>query len=456
MFKRSEKQSSQKMSTTTTTENQSTSRAGLYLLGIVSLAIVFVFIVVPHNVSFHQLDVEKIHKKYHGEDDTTTTLLDRKIDQEPIHVDDLGGMNNEAKEEDDQKETTTTTRKKSKQTINKEEVEQQHDVGASASSSGKYHPTSRFREDLADKIHQPLLPEKIVRLLSGSVMPKLYHFAGSDADDESKTKCKEWQVKDSSSNVQFAIIFAKLLREKFPPEKGGALDGSGLHWFLDEGGLIGSSRAGALRNADDDFDFFLLLPNLHAPCKPTSLTCDLEEFNNYIHKFLMVFHDEGMCINKFSPDSKRFKSRGRLMYSFQLNRGNADPEKCFQEKKPFAHMHLGIFNEQGQVCTNIWIPPHSTHTKDKLDLDVMLPVSKCRAGSAEVPCPQNITGFLTERNRGEYRRRSADGSCLIVKKKWGAARKKSVAKTLRALDQCGYNSIIDLLPAFEQSGYTNC
>lgn len=315
-----------------------------------------------------------------------------------------------------------------------------------------------------NKLTQPLLPKKILQLYAGSVMPeftykRIHPNDVVDEKDESLKylkKCPEWLEKDSASNIQFAVVFSKLLREKFPPEKGGALDGSGLHWFLDEGGLIGSSRAGSLRNADDDFDFFLLLPNLHMPCRADSLTCTPDEFNSYIHKFLMVFHNEGMCINKFSPDPKRFKSKGRLMYSFQLNRGAADPEACFQEKKPFAHMHLGIFDEQGKVCTNVWIPAHSTHSKDKLDLDVMLPVTRCRAGAVEVPCPQNITGFLTERNQGEYRKRSSDGSCLVVKKKWGLPRKKQAASTLRALDACGYNSIIDLLPEFERTGYKDC
>ena len=39
-----------------------------------------------------------------------------------------------------------------------------------------------------------------------------------------------------------------------------------------------------------------------------------------IHAFLMVFWNAGICINKFHPDRSAFRSRGRLMYSFQLKR----------------------------------------------------------------------------------------------------------------------------------------
>ncbi|CUI15005.1 unnamed protein product [Bodo saltans] len=53
--------------------------------------------------------------------------------------------------------------------------------------------------------------------------------------------------KESSSNYEFLQVFGDMLREKF----------DNLPWWLDEGGLIGSSRAGAMTNADDDFDFFI-------------------------------------------------------------------------------------------------------------------------------------------------------------------------------------------------------
>jgi hypothetical protein len=133
-----------------------------------------------------------------------------------------------------------------------------------------------------------------------------------------------------------------------------------------------------------------------------------------------------------------------------------DPEDCFDEGKPFAHMHLGMFGADGKIHTNIWIPSHSTHVKDALPLDVMLPVSRCRAGPIDVPCPRNVTGFLTLRNKGEYRKKSSDGSCLLVRKKWKAAQKAAAADRVRRLDQCGYNSMVDLLPSFIASGHKSC
>ena len=45
------------------------------------------------------------------------------------------------------------------------------------------------------------------------------------------------------------------------------------HWWLDEGGLIGAARAGGMTNADDDFDFFALLPNQVWPLFYTSWCC---------------------------------------------------------------------------------------------------------------------------------------------------------------------------------------
>lgn len=450
------------------------SRIHLYLVGVVSFGIILIFFIAgPFTSNF--LDVNSVHGKHHNHNPNlivSSSDGERKIDNQKIHVGDLGGENREDEQEEGEGEKNAhASTSKDKHQQNKGDNDEEQASSSSSTSSSNlprfFHRTSRFRRDLMNKIHQPLLPKHIRQLYAGSVMPKFVYKKNraGDKDDDAEAlkyqkKCPQWLEKDSPSNVQFAVEFSRILRDKFPPEKGGALDGSGLHWFLDEGGLIGSSRAGSLRNADDDFDFFLLLPHLHQPCREGSLTCTPEEFNKFIHGFLMVFHDEGMCINKFSPDPKRFKSNGRLMYSFQLNRGGssstADAENCFQEKKPFAHMHLGIFNEEGQVCTNVWIPAHSTHAKDKLRLQDMLPVARCRAGPIDVPCPQNITGFLTVRNGGEYRKRSADGSCLIVKKKWGTARKKNAAKVLKALDDCGYNSIVDLLPAFESSDYTNC
>jgi len=302
---------------------------------------------------------------------------------------------------------------------------------------------------LAPPLVQPLLPAVVLKRLSDS---RMIDILGNTTLNEA---CP-WTEKESGSNVAFMKAFAPIFRNEFPASKGGARDGSGLHWFLDEGGLIGSSRAGSMANADDDFDFFVLLPNQHAPCRPDSITCTPEEFERYIHRFLMVFWEKGgMCINKFHPSPDKFKSRRRLMYSFQLNRNkDVPPERCFQEGKPFAHMHLGMFTPEGKVKTNIWAHG-TTHPMDELDLSIMLPVTRCRAGPVDAPCPRNITQFLTVRNRGEYRS-GGDGSCLLVRKKWGAARKKvAVQKTLE-LSRCGYNTMADLAPEFIASDYRTC
>ena len=297
-------------------------------------------------------------------------------------------------------------------------------------------------------LSQPLLPSAVMALLSRSPMIDIL------GDTRINDACP-WGEKESGSNVAFMKAFAPIFRDAFPASKGGAPDGSGLHWFLDEGGLIGSSRAGSMANADDDFDFFVLLPNQHAPCRPDSITCTAEEFEEYIHRFLMVFWERGMCINKFPPKRDKFKSRRRLMYSFQLNRNpDLPPERCFQEGKPFAHMHLGMFTPEGRIKTNIWAHG-TTHPMDELDLGIMLPVTRCRAGPVDAPCPHNITKFLTVRNRGEYRS-GGDGSCLLVRKKWGAARKKAAVQRTLDLSRCGYNTMGDLVPEFIASDYRTC
>ena len=290
---------------------------------------------------------------------------------------------------------------------------------------------------------QPLLPKHVMELLNRAdnmvdlTTPRVFD----------KSKCPvEPSENELPSNIQFLDFFTKVFREKF----------DNLPWMLDEGGLIGASRAGAMKNADDDFDFFLILPNNHAPCRPDSLTCTEEEFHHYIHKFLMVFWDLGLCINKFNPDKKKFKSKMRLMYSLQLNRpAGVDPEHCFIEEKPFAHMHLGMFTEEGLLQTNIWAV-HTTHARDKLPLNVLLPTSRCRIGLRDAPCPNNITEYLTIRNRGEYRKRAADGVCLLVKNRWKPAVKKAQVEKTLLLERCGYNSIVDLVAPFVASDYKTC
>jgi hypothetical protein len=316
-------------------------------------------------------------------------------------------------------------------------------VGSGGDATGS---TVKTRQQL----RQPLLPPDVLRLLSDSSMIDVM------GDTKLRDACP-WSEKESASSVAFAKTFSRIMRNRFPPERGGAPDGSGLHWFLDEGGLIGSGRAGSLANADDDFDFFALLPNQHAPCRVDSLTCTAEEYEKYIHEFLMVFWDEGLCINKFHPDPKKFRkfNTRRMMFSFQLDRRpDVAPDSCFVEGKPFAHMHLGMFTKEGKIKTNMWAHG-STHPMDELDLKLMLPVRRCRAGPVDAPCPNNITGFLTVRNRGEYRN-SGDGNCLLVRKKWGMERKKLAVVRTRELAACGYNTMVDLVPSFVASGYQTC
>lgn len=288
---------------------------------------------------------------------------------------------------------------------------------------------------------QPLLPQSVMDLLN-----REDSMVDLEDDATNKACVPPIDEKESSTNTAFLKEFTRIFKYNF----------SNLPWMLDEGGLIGSSRVGSMANADDDFDFLALLPNQHAPCSPDSLTCTPEQFNDFIHDFLMVFWNAGMCINKFHPNRAKFVSRMRLMYSFQLGRrADVPPEQCFIQGKPFAHMHLGIFNDKGLFQTNIWAKG-TTHPMDELDLSLLLPVRRCRSGMFDAPCPNNITGFLTVRNRGEYRKKSSDGSCLLVRAKWGIARKKMAVEKVRRLQQCGYNSIVDLADDFERSGYKSC
>lgn len=287
---------------------------------------------------------------------------------------------------------------------------------------------------------QPLLPWKTMELLNNK--NNMINLA-----EKWKPACSSPpHEKESESNYEFLQVFGDMLRDNF----------NNLPWWLDEGGLIGSARAGAMTNADDDFDFFVVLPNQHAPCRLDSLTCSSEEYELFIHKFLMVFWNAGMCINKFHPDRQRFRSKGRLMYSFQLRRPqDVDPERCFREDRPFAHMHLGIFNELGNLQTNIWAK-HTTHPIDSIPLDVVLPVKRCRSGTRDAPCPNNVTQYLTIRNRGEYRKKSSDGSCLLVKQRWGRKRKIEQVKKTEKLRECGYSGLFELIEPYVASNYTAC
>ena len=267
------------------------------------------------------------------------------------------------------------------------------------------------------------------------------------------SKCDETAlatITDEPAFERYADLFSDIFENEF---------GSSIPWFLDEGGLIGVSRSGTLRNADDDFDFFALLPNQTAPCQPNTTTCTNEEYHAYIHKFLMVFWNRGLCINKFHPDPAKFKSNMRLMYSIQHDRDTSvPPERCYKEHKPFAHMHLGIMMEDsatGEIETNIWAR-HTTHPIDKIPMHLVLPTTRCKVGRTEAPCPRDIVGFLKHRNRGEYFKKSADGSCLLIRNRWSKKNRIKAAQAVANLDACGYNTMVSLLPALIASDYTSC
>ncbi|RNF07466.1 uncharacterized protein Tco025E_07361 [Trypanosoma conorhini] len=263
-----------------------------------------------------------------------------------------------------------------------------------------------------------------------------------------KTLCPVEPVeRDNPKFVEFLAFFTRVFKAKY----------NNIPWWLDEGSLIGVGRAGAIVDADDDFDFFVLLPNSTAPCRPGSLECTREEFNVAIHRFLLPLWVAGACIRRFNPDIAKFDSDRRLLYTLQLRKLNdtRDPLQCFNPRAPFAHMHLGMLNVDGELETNKWVGPNS-HPKDKLPLNLILPVRRCRLGAGDAPCPFDIVGYLTLRNRGEYVRNSKDGVCLLVKKKWNRVRKIDQVKKVQLLHDCGYNSMISLKQRFIESDYGTC
>eukprot|EP01065_Artemidia_motanka_P004709 TRINITY_DN12250_c0_g1_i1.p1 TRINITY_DN12250_c0_g1~~TRINITY_DN12250_c0_g1_i1.p1 ORF type:complete len:395 (+),score=103.68 TRINITY_DN12250_c0_g1_i1:69-1253(+) len=270
-------------------------------------------------------------------------------------------------------------------------------------------------------------------------------------------------------NCHTDIVFNEAdLNVAFMRKFGGIFKRLGIHWWLDEGGLIGASRAGSMANADDDFDFFALLPNQIHPCRPDSYGCDdKKEFNVMIHKFLSEFWNEGMCVNNFHPDINKFNASGKLMYSFMLDRSRiyqpharTPGARCFEHGKTprFAHMHLGLLTPEGELATNVWAPPlaRGGHAHDKIPLRTVLPVRRCRAGPVDAPCPNNIEAFLKLRNEGEYGRASSQGSCLLVRKKWATKKKLEVVRITKELHRCGYNSMHSMVSAAEASGYRDC
>ncbi|RNF04300.1 hypothetical protein TraAM80_05214 [Trypanosoma rangeli] len=263
-----------------------------------------------------------------------------------------------------------------------------------------------------------------------------------------KTLCPvEPMEKDHPKFVEFLAFFAGVFKTKY----------NNTPWWLDEGSLIGVGRAGTIVNADDDFDFFVLLPNSTAPCRQQSLECTREEFNVFIHRFLLPLWEAGACIRRFNPNITKFDSDRRLLYTLQIRNPNHahNPLQCFNSRAPFAHMHLGMLNADGELETNKWVGPNS-HPKDKLPLNLMLPVRRCRLGASDAPCPFDIVGYLKLRNRGEYIRNSKDGTCLLVKKKWSRVRKINQVKKVQLLHDCGYNSMISLKQRFIDTNYSAC
>ncbi|KEG07389.1 hypothetical protein DQ04_09951020 [Trypanosoma grayi] len=247
--------------------------------------------------------------------------------------------------------------------------------------------------------------------------------------------------------LEFLRFFTRVFRETY----------NNLPWWMDEGSLIGIGRAGAVSNADDDFDFFVLLPNTTSPCRPGSLECTPAEFNALIHRFLLPLWKAGACIHWFHPDPSKYDAKMRLMYSLQLHRRDdlKNPLDCFDRKAPLAHMHLGMLNADGELETNKWVGPRS-HPRDKLPLNVILPVQRCRMGTSDAPCPNDIVSYLKMRNEEEYVRRSSEGRCLLVKKRWSIERKQNQVKSVRLLHDCGYNSMIQLVKPLIDSGYATC
>ena len=203
------------------------------------------------------------------------------------------------------------------------------------------------------------------------------------------------------------------------------------------------------------FDFFSFLPNQLAPCRPFKTECTLLEYNQMIHKFLLIFWDSGFCIRHFNPNINHFRANGKMMWSMQLRKNNKSRTiNCFNEKRLFGHMHLGLINRDGFLQTNIWVPPHS-HPKDHLPLSVILPITTCKMGPINVPCPKNIVRYLSIRNQQEYIK-GKDGNCLLVKSKWSTKKKKETALITTKLHHCGYNSMIKLHNSLLQSNYTTC
>ena len=271
------------------------------------------------------------------------------------------------------------------------------------------------------------------------------------------TSCAK-QFQDTASNAFFASTLTTVL---------GSMN---LSWWLDEGGLIGVTRGGALRSADDDFDFFAMLPGQetkttrcfrHAPQSPLLQPCTQKEFDKEMHSFLLKFWEAGLCVNNFDPDFEKFEAKGRLMWSLMGDRkkvrqpNQRNPGKrCYDHKGLFAHMHLGLLSEDGdKVMTNVW---SHHHPRDALPLHILLPTRECMGGNQVVPCPANPVAYLSQRNNREYTHSKSDGSCLLIRKKWGRERREATAAGVEVLHKCGCASLYPLLEKLRQSNYQSC
>eukprot|EP01062_Namystynia_karyoxenos_P006389 TRINITY_DN12236_c0_g1_i1.p2 TRINITY_DN12236_c0_g1~~TRINITY_DN12236_c0_g1_i1.p2 ORF type:complete len:426 (+),score=134.26 TRINITY_DN12236_c0_g1_i1:98-1279(+) len=285
---------------------------------------------------------------------------------------------------------------------------------------------------------------------------------GGSASNESNAECDPLGAGESAQNLKylgfFEDIFARMRTD----------------WWLDEGGLIGASRAGAMASADDDFDFFALLPEQSAALRGAAAAdvhpcarlpdCGQGRFDAVLHSFLLVLWNAGMCVNHFDPDPSKFVSKRRLMWSLMFDRNRlrqphaATPgARCFDHKGRFAHMHLGVLSQDlDAVLTNHWIPPASKHRKDALPLADIVPTARCRVGPRAAPCPRDPVAYLRRRNGGEYVRSRKDGSCLLIRRKWPPERRRQAAATARALGRCGYASLAPLADPLERSGFESC
>ncbi|KAJ9461775.1 hypothetical protein DIPPA_08605 [Diplonema papillatum] len=290
--------------------------------------------------------------------------------------------------------------------------------------------------------------------------PAPFEAATRSQNDEAGTDPRfDWQrcascegFTDSPTNERYQTLLTRLFAEHR------------VTWWADEGGLIGASRGGAYRSADDDFDFFAVMPGQlegTSPCMRTPPdACEKAAWDREMHAFLLLLWNAGLCINNFDPDLSKFDSQRRLMWSIMLDRSKVRQphatipgKRCYDHKGGFAHMHLGIISPERELHTNVW---SKGHPRDKLPLSLILPVTPCKAGNGIVPCPNDVVGYLMARNNREYATSKSEGSCLLIRKKWGVDKKKEAVASVEKLNSCGCNSLHPLVSSLVASNYETC